>query len=181
MLLSISSQLWVQWHHISNLKSVIVGVFTSPALRCKAVKREIQSEIIPPLGIPSHDYFVTFQGLHIVVLEKILEYLLDCKKIKPVNPKGNQFWIFIGRTDAEASSNTLATGCKEPTHWKRPWCWERLRAGQGGDRMRWLDSFIDSMDVNLNKLQEIVKDRRAWHAAVHGVMTYGMNNKRAST
>ena len=47
--------------------------------------------------------------------------------------------------------------------------------------MRWLDSFIDSMDVNLNKLREIVKDRGAWHAAVHGVMTYGMNNKRAST
>ena len=56
---------------------------------------------------------------------------LDCKKIKPVNPKGNQSWIFIRRTDAEAP---LATWCKEVTHWKRPWCWERLKAGEGDDR-----------------------------------------------
>ena len=72
----------------------------------------------------------------IVVLEKILESPLDCKKIKPVNPKGNPSWIFIGRTNAESwSSNTFATCCEELTHWKRPWCWERLRArGEGADR-----------------------------------------------
>ena len=70
----------------------------------------------------------------IVVLEKSLKSLLDCKEIKPVNPKRNQLWIFIGRTDAEAS-NTLVTWCEELTHWKRPWYWERLRAGgEGGDR-----------------------------------------------
>ena len=54
-----------------------------------------------------------------VVLEKTLESPLDCKEIKPVYPKGNQSWIFIGRTDAKAP-NTLVTWCKEPTHWKRP-------------------------------------------------------------
>ena len=72
----------------------------------------------------------------IVVLEKTLESPLGCK-IKPVNPKGNQSWIFIGRTDAEAeaTNNTLAVWCEAPTHWKRPWCWERLRTGrERGDR-----------------------------------------------
>ena len=56
------------------------------------------------------------------------------KQIKPVNPKGNQPWILIGRTDAETQAPTLATWCEELTHWKRPWCWERLRAGEEGNR-----------------------------------------------
>ena len=63
-----------------------------------------------------------------VVLEKTLESPLDCKEIKPGNPKGNQSCMFIGRTEAEA----LATCCEELTHWKRPLCWERLRAGRDG-------------------------------------------------
>ena len=72
-----------------------------------------------------------------VVLEKTLESPLDCKEIKPVNPKGNQSWIFIGRTDTEAETLTLATWCKELTPWKRPWCWERLKAGGEGDDKGW--------------------------------------------
>ena len=92
-----------------------------------------------------------------VVLEKTLESSLDCKDIKPVNPKGNQPQIFIGRTDPEAEAPILWLPDAELTHWKRPWCWERLRArGEGGDRGwdGWMAS-PSSMDMNLNKLQEI--------------------------
>ena len=72
-----------------------------------------------------------------VVLEKALESPLDCM-IQPVHPKGNQAWVFTGRTDAEAeTANTLATWLKELTHWKRPSCWERLKIGGEGDNRGW--------------------------------------------
>ena len=73
-----------------------------------------------------------------VVLEKTLESPLNYKEIQPVHPKGDQFWIFIGRTDAEAETpNTLAIWCKELTHWKRPWHWERLKAWGDRDDRGW--------------------------------------------
>ena len=81
-----------------------------------------------------------------VMLEKTLESPLDCKEIKPVNPKGTQPWIFIGSTGAEAETPTLATWCEELTHWKRPWCWKRLKAGgEEGDRgwNDWMTSLIE--------------------------------------
>ena len=69
-----------------------------------------------------------------VVLEKTLESPLDSKENQPVHPKGDQSWIFIGRTWCWSwNSNTWATWCKELTHWKRLWCWERLKAGGEGD------------------------------------------------
>ena len=77
------------------------------------------------------------RGFQTVMLEKTLGSPVDYKEIKPVNPKRNQFWIFIGRADAEAEAPIFwpqNIGCKELAHWKRPWCWERLRAGEGGDR-----------------------------------------------
>ena len=78
-----------------------------------------------------------------VVLEKTLESPLDCEEIKPVNPKGNQSWIFIGRTDCWSwSSNTLATWCEGLTHEKKPWCWERLKAG--GEANRGWDGWMAS-------------------------------------
>ena len=97
-----------------------------------------------------------------VVLEKILESPLDSKAIKPVNPKGNQPWIFMGRTDCW-SSNILATWCKELTHWKRPWYWERLRAGGEGGNRGW-EGWVAS-PIQWTNSSEIVKEREAWRAA----------------
>ena len=73
-----------------------------------------------------------------MVLEMTLESPLDCKEIKPVNPIGNQSQILIGKSDAEAETpNTLDTWCKELTHLKRPWCWERLKAGGEWEDRGW--------------------------------------------
>ena len=73
-----------------------------------------------------------------VVLEKTLESPLDCKEIQPVHPKEDQSWVFIRRTDGWGwNSNILATWCEELFHWKRPWCWERLKAGGEGDDRGW--------------------------------------------
>ena len=65
---------------------------------------------------------------------RTLESPLDCKEVRPVNLKGNHPWIFIGSTGWPWSSNTLATWCEELTHWKRPWCWERLKTGGKGGK-----------------------------------------------
>ena len=88
-------------------------------------------------------------------------------KIKPVNPKGNQPWVIHWKEWGWSwGANTLATCWEELTHWKRSWCWERLKAGEGGDRGWRGVSIMDSMDMSLSKLQETVRDRCV---AVRGV------------
>ena len=89
--------------------------------------------------------WVPKNGCFWTVVLKTLESPLDCKNIKAVNPIGNQSWIFTERTDAEAEAlGSLATWCKNSTHWKRPWLWEKLRVGGEGGNRGW-DGWMASL------------------------------------
>ena len=111
-----------------------------------------------------------------MLLKKTLESPLDCKEFQPVYLKGDQSWVFIGRTDVEAETSKLWS--PDVTHLKRPWCWERLKEGGEGEdrgRMRWLAGITDSMDMRLSELRESVMHREACVPQCMGSQRVGHN------
>ena len=157
---------------MTNLDSILKRDITLPTKVCivkamvfPVVMYGCERWAIKKGGAPKNWCFWT------VVLEKTLERPLDSKEIQPIHPKGDQSWVFIGRTDTEVEAPILWLSDAKSWPIGKTLMLGKIegRRRRGWQRMRWLDDITDSMDMNLIKFQEMVKDREASHVAVHRV------------